>query len=105
MRSVPRKQGGFRRQSVKTRRMLNNLPRTIQMPGQHRSHSEKALYSSYMDHWHGFGPTLNILQIYESTIVDNEPDHSEGIRTCSRDRVTPSTNWVCCVWRTFHSAA
>jgi hypothetical protein len=56
--------------------MLNNLPRSIQIPGQHRSHSEKALYSSYMDHWHGFGPTLKILQIYESTIVDNESDLS-----------------------------
>jgi hypothetical protein len=29
-----------------------------------------------MDHWHGFGPTLNILQIYESTIVDKESDLS-----------------------------
>ena len=39
MRSVPRKQGGFRRQSVKTRRMLNNLPRTIP---QHRGHHTRA---------------------------------------------------------------
>jgi hypothetical protein len=29
-----------------------------------------------MDRWHGFGPTLNILQIYESTIVDSESDLS-----------------------------
>lgn len=29
-----------------------------------------------MDHWHGFGPILNILQIHESTIVDSESDLS-----------------------------